>query len=49
MCRFTFYKGKSTTIGSIIVDPPNSLLSQSRNASFHPGKLYVLKLDDFIS
>eukprot|EP01041_Mallomonas_annulata_P011207 gene11207-23415_t len=37
MCRFTVYKGVSIPIGEIILYPDNSLLYQSRDATYHPG------------
>ena len=37
MCRFSVYKGRSILIGDLIVYPDNSLLTQSRDARYHPG------------
>jgi len=37
MCRFTVYKGRSIPLGEILIIPDNSLLHQSRDASYHPG------------
>lgn len=37
MCRFSVYKGRSIPIGDIILYPNNSLVYQSRDATYHPG------------
>lgn len=37
MCRLTIYKGRPILIGSIVIEPENSLLYQSRDAAYHPG------------
>lgn len=42
MCRFTLFKGKAILLGDLLVFPDNSLVSQSREASYHPGVI-----DDF--
>lgn len=41
MCRFTLYKGKSIPIGDIILYPNNSLVYQSRDATYHPGVIDI--------
>ena len=37
MCRFLVYLGEKIKIGDVVVDPENSLVKQSRDASYHPG------------
>lgn len=37
MCRICLYKGKEILLGDLLIKPENSLLRQSRDASFHPG------------
>jgi predicted glutamine amidotransferase len=37
MCRFSIYKGRLFRIGDLITKPENSLIYQSRDATYHPG------------
>ena len=42
MCRFLIYLGNPIKIGDVVVYPDNSLINQSRDASYHPGCIDAL-------
>ena len=45
MCRFTFYKGQLIAIGDVLIEPEYALLSQSRNANYHPGIIFIISFN----